>query len=223
MRMDFRVLTAVFLTLLAIAVGMSEGGLSSEDVLGALKDVRRPSVDGLFDGATERPANTTVSARLDAAELSLEVGRPADLTLTVDAGTPVTVGDSTLTVARNGTVRFSRFTGSVAATRDNMTVAGTAREVAVGQFTFNYSSPTVVELSGRTVSRLSVVGVTDQTLSFQDASGAVNASGTGIAVDDERAVFQGFDGNVTVDAARTIVLEGRVHRAVLGEVQVGAE
>lgn len=213
--MDLRVLAAVFVTLFAIGIGMSQGDLQSRDIFGTLKGFDGTDLSDLLQQKAERQANNSISARLEnRAAVQLELGTPTSMSITLDPDTRVRTGDSTLTTSEPSRITFQRFTGSVTITGRNVSVDGTARDIAVGSFTFNYSSPKVVRITDGHASAYSFTGIRGQRFVFRNTSGTVTPpfeSKTGF----ETVRFESFRGNLTVPQPNTYEFEGRVFRAMV--------
>lgn len=219
--MDLRVLTAVFVTLLAIALGMSHGNLQSQDVLNTISGLQDTDLSSLVEQQTAgtKSANRTVTATFTAADpVQLELSGETTFALNLTPGTTAHIGDSSLTTRREETVRFTGFTGSVRLSGENITVDGTAREVVMGAFTFNYSSPRVVKITDGQLSSAAFSGLQKQSIVFGDATGTANLHNTTITLNEEEAVFNAFSGDLTVPQPKTYRVEGTYHRAVLGPV-----
>lgn len=220
--MDTRVLTAVFVTLFAVAIGMQHGAFSTDqffDSLDGLQDAGDLG-DVLDRQRPDRPANTSVDARVaSASTVEITANDPVTVTLALRERTDARVGDSRLRTTGNDTVRLDGFTGTVTLSGDNLSVEGTARNVTTSSLTFTYGSPVGVMVDGPRAS-VAMDAVTGQTLTFANATGTVTAGDTTIRVDDELARFEHFDGNISV-TDETYTLRGAVFRAALGDARIG--
>lgn len=219
--MDTRVLTAVFVTLFAVAIGMQHGALSTQEFFDTLDDFRGAGDLGeVIDRTQDRTANTSVSGTLTSSDaVSVSANAPMTVSVTLANGTTARVGDSTLRSSGGSTVRFAGFTGTVTLEDDNLTVEGTARNVTTPALAFTYDAATTVSITGPR-SDVAMDGLTGQTLTFANATGDIRAGDTSISVDDELARFEHFDGNMSV-SGEAYTLRGEVFAATLGDARIG--
>ncbi|MDY6769743.1 MAG: hypothetical protein SVU88_02100 [Candidatus Nanohaloarchaea archaeon] len=219
--MDLRVLAAVFLTLLAVAVGMAQGTLDVQGIQDAAEGLKTGGdLSGLLQQAGTSAANTTITGTIVSPRTAdLRIGARSRLELAVSGETAVDIGDSTLQTADDSELVVRGFTGRVHISPDNMTVTGTVTGVSTPTFDFSYGSPKKFSVHSPTP-RIAVSRLERQTFRFANATGTVNAGGTSVAVDQERAWFRGFSGNLSVDGT-TYELAGTVRSAALGDAEIG--
>ncbi|MDY6769303.1 MAG: hypothetical protein SVW02_04315 [Candidatus Nanohaloarchaea archaeon] len=219
--MDLRVLAAVFLTLFAVAIGMSQGDVSLDDVSDIASGLQTSGdLSTILQQAGKRTANTTITGELTAPDTAeLEIRSRSRLELGVGPANTIHVGESTLSTAENTSLVADGFRGTVHIAPDNMTVTGSVSSIATPQFDFSYGSPKSFTVTSP-VPKASIHYLETQDFKFVNATGAVTASGTRIEVEQERAWFRGFTGNLSVDGI-TYTLEGRIRSAVLGDATVG--
>lgn len=214
--MDFRVLIAVFVTLFAIAVGMANGDIDQQNVA-TLTD----QLQGLGDLSqlldmgfqSTKPANISLTAALTATgENTIELQRQAALSLELDDGTAVTVGDATLT-ATGGPVRFTGFSGTATFDDDTVRIDGETTGVETAGASFNYTASKEVTVAAA-FTEAAFTGIDSDTIRLVQVDGTVQSGGSTVQ-ESQQAVFEYFDGDITV-AGGTFEVDGKVYRAVLG-------
>lgn len=219
--MDLRVLAAVFLTLFAVAIGMSQGALDIQEVRGSLDDLRTSGdISDLLKRAGSTASNTTISGSITAAgDTELEIRSGSRLELDIRPSTTATVGDSALQTSGNTSLVVRGFRGTIHVSPDNMTVKGTTEGITTPSFDFSYSSPKKLKV-GSPSPMINIMDLKKQTFDFKNATGTVTAEGTSVEVDGEQALFRGFTGNMTVEG-NSYSLEGRLQSAALGDAEIG--
>ncbi|MFB6166819.1 MAG: hypothetical protein ABEJ62_00980 [Candidatus Nanohaloarchaea archaeon] len=220
--MDFRVLAAVFITLFATAVGMAHGNIQVDDVTDGLKSLQGAGggLTDLLKRAGERPSNTSIHADISSPEpFSVSLGSGSRLVVEIGPESRATVADSSISPERATEITIREFTGSLEADAANLSISGTASAVSTGVLSFNYSSLQPVNIVSPEPN-VSIVGMESREVVFGNATGTVRSGETEIEVEEQKAVFRYFTGNISVIGDR-YVLDGRVYRAVLGDVSIG--
>lgn len=231
--MDLRVLVGVFVTLFGIAVGMAGGDIQGQQLADTVQDTMRsgelPSLttlSGFLNRYTSKPANTSIHADLTTAEaVTISVKHPATLMLHVAPGATLQTGDATLSLDDDtaNTVTLRGFTGDIESD-GNVSVDGAAQRVQTPGTTLNYSRNTPVSIAAGTAVRIVTDDLTQQPLSFEDAEGTITTGSTEMTLSGESAVFESFEGNLTIQATdpARYELHGRVYRGLLrsGESQI---
>ncbi len=210
--MDIRILAGVFITLFGIAIAMSGGEVDSNDIWGQigsfsaddLSDVTDWNlVSALFPEPGPKPANTSISADLTTTHADISVGEPATVRLKIDQQTPLTVGDSQITPGDNDTtavtVILRKFTGTFSTT-DTVALDGTIHRIETDGLSMNYTSPTSLSLEDAAIDSLQLIGVKHQEVAFDTASGNISTGGSDIALRNESAVFEFFEGEIALTA-----------------------
>ncbi|MFB6265900.1 MAG: hypothetical protein ABEI07_02335 [Candidatus Nanohaloarchaea archaeon] len=219
--MDLKVLAAVFITLFAVAVAMSQGSLKLDDLGGTLQGLEGAGdLPELLRQAEEASINNTVSGTLISGDpATFRIQTPARLRLYGGNISEVTVGTSEVRVQEDASLTVEGFRGTVELSPGNLSVDGTITGLSTPSFGFVYSSPKQfsVESSEPAIDILLLDRVPFQ---LSNATGSVSASGTTVQVDGGTAWFKGFTGNLSVSIPR-YTLEGRFATAMVGEAEIG--
>ncbi|MCJ7479263.1 MAG: hypothetical protein MUP63_03755 [Candidatus Nanohaloarchaeota archaeon QJJ-7] len=219
--MDMKVLAAVFITLFAVAIGMSQGNLEVGELGDKFQGFESSgNLSDLLEQADQSSLNNTVSASLSTPE-TVEFGaqNPVKLQITTDNTTEFAIGESTASSQAGATITLGGFRGTVENSPGNTSIDGTVKEVSTQALDLSYSSPKTfsTDYIGK---ELSLQNLERVTLHLPNSTGTVDSGGTTIKLDSENAWFKGFTGNVTFSDS-TYDLEGRVASAELGDVNIG--
>lgn len=216
MRMDLRVLVAVFVTLFGIAVGMGQGQIDTATIQNVLDDVRGAGDLGtLLQQRTEKDANITLQGTFTSTSpLDLSLTTPTTLHLTVGARTEIAFAGSQVTPTSTANLTIDGFTGTVTVD-GNVSIEGSASRLDTPQFTFNTSTPKPVTLTADTVERVTVDGIEQQDLRFRNTTGRITAAGgNNIQLEEDDVSLTAYTGVLTIKPATgTYTLDGRIFKA----------
>lgn len=234
MGMDLRVLIGVFVTLFGIAVGMAGGDIDSQDLQSSIENLESPgempsltdfdltSLTDLLSYQFSRPANTSISAELSTDNVEFRIRQPARVMISLDGGTSLSVGDAMIQPSSGSlqdvSITLLGFTGTVS-TAGNMSLKGKVSGIDAEGLSLNYSRRKSVSIQ-RDQAYIRLQELDGEKLLFQHATGTIERGSTDLTVNGERALFEFFEGEITITPVSTgyqYMLDGKVYRGTVGE------
>lgn len=223
---DLKVITAVFVTLLGIAVGMSQGAVDKgeiNDISTLLKDISetpRKLLD-MFKSGTQLNASIDLEVVLeDIPEFKKEYSRSlSSIRFMYYPGSSIRINDADFSSKNKAPISISNFKGSIDI-GEELSMKGSGKRAELGDYIFNSSS---IRVEAEKITRASyeVRGMPATTFSFDDAKGSIKLSKSDISLKNESLKVVGFKGDMKIDFEnREFVLDGKSAEIFVGGEEV---
>ncbi|MDY6788465.1 MAG: hypothetical protein SVV03_00730 [Candidatus Nanohaloarchaea archaeon] len=220
MGLNYKVVAAVFVTLLAVAMGIKEPGTG----VGSL-DISVPdSISGLFGkghislSPGSGKSNTSLEASFSAEKELDSIGMSESAEEVRLQGRSAYIKMSGLESEVDSIdMSLTNFTGSLEF-GDNMTLEGEASSMQFNSLPFNAPESTDVKVGVKDPELIAIEGLEPVNMEFESVSGSFSSGGTTITLEDKPAFIRNFKGEFARNYTSGMYsLRGTVFNAVFGE------
>lgn len=225
--MNIKVLTAVFITLFGISVGMSQGALSIDDltnvsnVTDSVGDTISPIFDrgdgsGPTDNTGDMAANRSFAGTFSTGStVSTSIDSPVQLSF--DGEATISIGGLQTDMSK---AQLVNFTGDIDL-GENASVGGEVDELTVDDSTFTADDRQAVSMEIATLNSLTIKEFVSRSLTFENVTGAFETDSGSFTYDEEQTLaVNSFEGTLTVSDGE-IELDGVVKAASIGDMTLG--
>lgn len=225
--MNLKVLTAVFITLFGISVGMSQGAFSVDDFTNVsnLTDSVGDTIGGLFERTGDRASGgdeTTVEGNKSFAgtfstssAVRMQLSNPVGVSFAGQA--QVSIGGLQTGAA---SASLSNFTGDVELAA-NRSVDGAVDAITVDDSSFSADDRQDVSMEISTLDELAVEEFVTDSVTFQNVTGSFETEAGTFEYDNEQTLeITSFSGEIIIREDE-IELDGVVASASIGDTTIG--
>lgn len=226
--MNLKVLTAVFITLFGISVGMSQGAFSVDDFTNVsnLTDGIGDTIGGLFertgdrsdggDGTTTVEGNKSFAGTFSTSSaVKMQLSTPVGVSFAGQAQVSIGGLQTDATSAS-----LSNFTGDVELAA-NKSVDGAVDAITVDDSSFSADDRQDVSMDISTLDELAVEEFVTDSVTFQNVTGSFETEAGTFEYDDEQTLeITSFSGEIII-RENEIELDGLVASASIGDTTIG--
>lgn len=221
MGLDYKVVAAVFVTLLAVAIGMKDsssgiGGLDI-DIPDSVGDILNLKDRAAIFSSGETP-NTSIESSFSSGEdiEKLSISDKADVVHIKGKDALIEIGGLEADVEGVDMV-FANFTGKIKL-EGNLTLNGKAESMEFNALPFTASEPKKVSATVTDPVFVSVDKLRSRSMEFEEVSGSFSSGGTTITLDKEPTSITSFEGVFARNySSEKYSMNGKVFEAVFGE------
>lgn len=227
--MNLKVLTAVFITLFGISVGMSQGAFSVDDFTNVsnLTDAVGDTIGGLFertgdradgggDGTTTVEGNKSFAGTFSTSSaVRMQLSNPVGVSFAGQAQVSISGLQTDASSAS-----LSNFTGDVEIDV-NKSVDGSVDAITVDDSSFSTQDRQDVSMDISTLDELAVEEFVTESVTFQNVTGSFETDAGTFEYDNEQTLeISSFDGEIIIREDE-IELDGVVASASIGDTTIG--
>ncbi|MCJ7429090.1 MAG: hypothetical protein MUP66_01740 [Candidatus Nanohaloarchaeota archaeon QJJ-5] len=225
--MNIKVLTAVFITLFGISVGMSQGALSVDDLtnVSGLTDKIGDAVSPLFERSsgdndptddTGTEANKTFVGTFST-DTAVAMTITSSVQLSFEGQASVDIGGLETDTA---TASLTNFTGDVDL-GENASISGDVDELVLDDSSFTADDRRSVSMTIESLESVQMDEYISDSLTFENVTGDFETDVGSFTYDEKRTLtIDTFEGTMTISDGE-IELDGVVQAASIGDMSLG--
>lgn len=235
---ELKVLAAVFLSLLVIGVGMTQGILGGSDGLKGVKDISildrirgLANFDGFLNLKEEYNSSVNIQSTVEPEDsgIVLEIGEDGSNVVLNYQSTPnssLTLGEGSLSSisSENAELNLKSFRGSITYEDQILTLRGKIVNISAGDLEVHYPQPEPVKFSGLDLNYISIEGLPQTHFKFDSAGGSFKIDDSSGNFTEEEVSLTAFTGNLTIEKRGLESLaynyQGFVSEASFGKIGV---